>query len=98
MTVSTGRLASGRSAGLGLGIVGLGLAAVLSGIGVAVGEIEAMVACLTVIACCAVLADFRVGALLFILLWPIERSVFFPHGVFGLTGLNPLNLLLRSEE
>src|SRR3954469_5202036 len=96
MTASTGRLAAGRGSGLGLGIVGLGLFAVLAGVGVAVGEFEATVACLAIIACCAVLADFRVGAVLFILLWPVERSVFFPHGVFGLTGLNPLNLVLAA--
>jgi hypothetical protein len=95
MTVSVARPAA-RGAGLGLGIAGLGLAAVLSGLGVALGETEAMIASLTIIICCAVLADFRVGAVLFILLMPVERSVLFPHSVFGVTGLNPLNLLLAA--
>ena len=96
MTVSAVRAGAGRSAGLGLAVAGLGLIAVLAGLGVAVGQIEAMVAALAVLACCAVVADFRVGAVLFILFWPVERSLLFPHGVFGVTGLNPLNLVLAA--
>jgi len=96
MTATTARAPGGSSPLVALGVIGLGFMAVMAGVGVAMGEVEAMVAVVSVIACLAVLADFRVGAVLFILLWPIERSVFFPHAVFGVTGLNPLNLLLAA--
>jgi O-antigen ligase len=96
MTASTARLGAQRSAGLGLGIAGLALFAVLSGVGIAMGEFEAMIISLSVIACCAVLADFRVGAVLLILMLPIEQSRLFPHSILGFTGLNPLNLVLGA--
>src|SRR6266705_3276055 len=38
--------------------------------------------------------DFRIGVVLLILLMPISSSRVFPHAMFGVTGLNPLNLLL----
>jgi O-antigen ligase len=41
-----------------------------------------------------ILYDFRIGVVLLILLMPISSSHFFPHAMFGITGLNPLNLLL----
>lgn len=41
-----------------------------------------------------VLADFRAGVILAQLLIPISATVFFPHELFGLKGLNPLNVLL----
>jgi O-antigen ligase len=96
MTALTSRAGVERGPGPVLGIVGLGLTAVLCGLGLAIGEYEAMVVALTVIACAAVLIDFRVGAVLLIVLLPVEPSYLFPHSVFGLTGLNPLNLLLAA--
>ena len=44
----------------------------------------------------AVLFDFRIGAVLLMVLLPIEASTLFPHSIFGLTGLNPVNLLLLA--
>ena len=82
------------SAGLVLGIVGLLAFAVLSGIGVAVGEFDAMIIAVTMIAAVAALIDFRVGAVLMIVMLPLEGSTFFPGGMFGITGLNPMNLML----
>src|SRR4051812_39177872 len=96
MTATTARLTSGRGVGLLLGVAGLMLVAMVCGIGVAMGELEAAVTCLALIACCAVLADFRVGAVLMMLMLPVERSVYFPHSGFGVIGLHPLNLVLAA--
>ena len=85
-----------RTPGLGAGLIALVAFTVASGIGIAFGEIEALVASLTVIAAVAVLVDFRVGAVLLIVLTPIAASDLFPHEMFGATGLNPLNLLLGA--
>jgi hypothetical protein len=96
MTVSAARLPADRGPGLALGVVGLGLFGVVCGIGLAVGELQALVAALTVLACFAVLADFRIGAVLLLVMLPVEGSYLFPHSVFGVTGLNPLNLVLAA--
>src|SRR6185503_2777652 len=96
MTAASARLVTGRGVGLFLGVAGLMLIAVVCGIGVAMGELEAAVTCLALLACCAVFADFRVGAVLVMLMLPVERSVYFPHSVFGIIGLNPLNLVLAA--
>src|SRR5438046_5705107 len=94
MTVSAARLPAERNAGLALGVVGLGLFGVICGIGLAIGELQALVASLTILACLAVFADFRIGAVLLLVMLPVEGSYLFPHSVFGVTGLNPLNLVL----
>ena len=96
MTVSTARLPADRAPGLALGVVGLGVFGVLCGVGLAIGELQALVASLTVLACLAVLADFRIGAVLVLVMLPVEGSYLFPHSVFGVTGLNPLNLVLAA--
>jgi hypothetical protein len=96
MTVSTARLPVSRLPGLVAGVLGLGLTAVGIGIGIAVGELAALVASVTVLACLAVLVDYRVGAVLLVILLPLEGSYLFPHSVFGITGLNPLNLVLAA--
>ena len=96
MTVSTARLPAERGPGLALGVVGLGVFGVLCGVGLAIGELQALVASLTIIGCLAVLADFRIGAVLLMVMLPIEGSYLFPHSVFGVTGLNPLNLVLAA--
>jgi O-antigen ligase len=94
MTAASARLPSERGPGLALGVVGLGLFGVVCGIGLAIGELQALVASLTVLACFAVLADFRIGAVLLLVMLPVQGSYLFPHSVFGVTGLNPLNLVL----
>src|SRR5512138_1938874 len=96
MSASAARLHAQRSPGLALGVVGLGLFGVACGLGLALGEIPALVAALTVLACFAVLADFRFGAVLILIMMPVEGSYLFPHSVFGVTGLNPLNLVLAA--
>src|SRR5436190_7208653 len=98
MTAASARLPSptgrGNGPGLALGVVGLGLFGVVCGVGLAIGELQALVASLTILACLAVLADFRIGAVLLLVMLPVQGSYLFPHSVFGITGLNPLNLVL----
>jgi len=96
MTALSARLPSERSLGLGLAVVGLALFGIVCGVGIAVGELEALVAALSVIACFAVLADYRIGAVLLLVMLPVNGSNLFPHSVFGFTGLNPLNLVLAA--
>ena len=96
MTVASARLPATQAPGLTLGIVGLGLFAVVCGIGVAMGELQAMVVSVTLIACVAVLADFRVGAVLLMVMLPIESSYLFPRSIGGITGLNPMNMVLGA--
>ena len=94
MAYASARPAAGRSAGLVFGLAGLGLFAVLCGVGIAFGELEATVAAASLIAAVAVLLDYRVGAVLMIIMMPVESTVYFPHEMFGLNGLNPLNLVI----
>src|SRR5437016_13875520 len=96
MTAASARLPAERGPGLALGVVGLGLFGVVCGIGLAIGELQALVASLTILACFAVLADFRIGAVLLLVMLPVEGSYLFPHSLFGLTGLNPMNLVLGA--
>jgi hypothetical protein len=76
--------------------LGLVAAAVGAGYGLAVGEIEALYITLGLAGCVAVLIDFRVGTLLLVVLLPISASAVFPRGLFGITGLNPINLVLAG--
>jgi O-antigen ligase len=82
-----------RTPGLGLGIGALVLFGVLCGVGIAVGEVEAMLAAVATIAVAAALIDYRFGAVTLLVLLPISNVWFFPHSMFGFTGLNPINVL-----
>ncbi|HZF18802.1 MAG TPA: O-antigen ligase family protein [Burkholderiales bacterium] len=64
------------------------------GLVVAVAGVNALYLCVSLIGCVFILRDFRIGVVLLILLLPISRSAVFPHEIMGITGLNPLNLLL----
>jgi O-antigen ligase len=75
------------------GIVSL---AVLWGAGVAVAGANALYLCIALIGCAFILFDFRIGVSLLVMLMPISASTVFPHAMFGITGLNPLNLLLAA--
>lgn len=79
-----------------LGVLGIGLVCVLAGISVAVADINAAYLSAAVIGCLLVLYDFRIGVVGLIVLFPISASQISPHEIFGLTGLNPLNLLLAG--
>jgi O-antigen ligase len=61
---------------------------------IAVDGLNALYLFVSVLGCVFILLDFRIGAVLLILLMPISTSEFFPHAMFGITGLNPLNPLL----
>lgn len=67
-----------------------------SGYTLALGEMAGMYVALSLVGAVAVLFDFRTGAVLLALLLPLSTSALFPHGLLGITGLNPLNLLLLA--
>ena len=94
MTAMNVRLGAERGPGLVLGMVLLGLFGVLCGVGVAMGELQALIGVVTLVACVAVMIDFRVGAVLLMVMLPVESSYLFPRSLGGITGLNPLNLVL----
>jgi len=96
MSATTARLTAERGPGLALAAVGLGLFAIACGIGVAIGELQALTVSLTLLGCVAVLADYRVGVVLLIVMLPVAESYFLPHSVFGVIGLNPVNLVLAA--
>jgi len=73
---------------------GLALLGAFWGSAVAVAGLNAMYVCVSLIGCAFILLDFRIGVVLLIVLLPISRSYVFPHAMLGITGLNPLNLLL----
>ncbi len=68
--------------------------ALLWGVAVAYAAIGATLLALSFVACLLCLRDFRVGVALLIMIMPISSSTLFPHAMFGVTGMNPLNLLL----
>ena len=76
------------------GPAGIALIGALLGSAVAVAELNAVILGFALLACVFILIDFRVGVVLLIVLMPISASQVFPHAMFGITGLNPLNLLL----
>src|SRR6185295_17375114 len=75
-------------------IAGIALTCLFFGAVVAAFDLNAVYLCAATIAFGFVLRDFRVGVLLLILLIPVSRSSVFPHAMLGVTGLNPVNLLL----
>src|SRR4030088_3221073 len=73
----------------------IGLLGALWGMAVAAGGLTSFYLCASLIACGLILFDFRIGVVLLILLMPMSgSSTLFPHEMFGVVGLNPLNLLL----
>jgi O-antigen ligase len=72
------------------------LGAAGAGYGLAVGELEALWVALSLAGCVAILIDYRLGALLLILLLPISATALFPHSLMKITGLNPINLLVAG--
>jgi O-antigen ligase len=80
-----------RKAGAIAGMVLLGLA---WGAFVALTEWSAALICIAAIVCVFTVRDFRVGVLVMIFIMPISASYIFPRSMFGITGLNPLNVLM----
>ena len=78
--------AAGMAVLIAIGLV-LGATVGVLGVGGAVLAVSGLAAIF-------VMRDFRVGVAMLVLLMPISQSYVFPHEMFGLTGLNPLNLLV----
>jgi O-antigen ligase len=95
MAASTLRYAE-RGPGAGLAVGLLLLFGALSGVGIAIGEVEAMLASVALIVAIAALIDFRAGAVFLMVLLPISNVSFFPHSMFGFTGINPINVLMAA--
>jgi O-antigen ligase len=88
------RLLGGATARPWLPVAVITLLAAFWGAAVALADFNAVILCVALIGCLFVLFDFRIGVVLLIVLLPISRSHMFPHAMMGITGLNPLNLLL----
>ena len=70
------------------------IAATLTAALIVFTELDALAVGLSLLVCAFVLLDFRVGVVCLIVLMPLSASSMFPHSIGGITGLNPLNLLL----
>lgn len=79
-------------------VAGLALfiGAIAGGYALALHEIDALYVGLAAAACLAILVDYRIGAALLILLLPVSGTSLFPRSLMGITGLNPINLLLAG--
>jgi O-antigen ligase len=77
-------------------VAGLLLLGAFWGTLVALAGIAAVLLFVAIFCCVFILRDFRVGVGLLIAIMPISQSYMFPHAMFGVTGLNPLNLLLAA--
>lgn len=79
-----------------LAIGALALLGAISGAAVAFAGLAALILFLVLIACIFCLRDYRCGLVLLVVIMPISQSYVFPHEMFGITGLNPLNLLMAA--
>jgi O-antigen ligase len=77
-------------------IAGLAALGAMWGTAVAIAGPAAALICVSLIACIFCIRDFRAGVVMLIVIMPISSSYVFPHSMFGITGLNPLNLLLAT--
>jgi O-antigen ligase len=64
------------------------------GYAIAFGEVAAFSVAVACVAAIAVLFDFRIGAVLLILLLPFAATSFLPRSVLGIPALNPWNILI----
>lgn len=70
--------------------------AVGSGYALALGEMAGLYIALSLLGGVAVLVDFRLGAVLLLVMLPASASTLFPHSLMQITGLNPLNVMLMA--
>lgn len=75
-------------------VLGIALCAVAGGLLIAFAGENALYLMLALIGSAFILFDYRIGVVLLILLFPVSRSALFPHALMGVTGLNPLNVLM----
>ena len=66
------------------------------GYALALGELAGLYIGVSLVGAVAVLLDFRVGAVMLLLILPTSASSLFPHQLMQISGLNPLNLLLAA--
>jgi O-antigen ligase len=59
-----------------------------------VGEVWVLAGMAAMVVIMATVVDYTLGVWLLVLLLPFSGTSFFPHEMFGITGANPLNLLL----
>ena len=85
----------GRHLWLVVGFVLL-VGAAAGGYALATQEAEALYVGVAGAAAVAVLLDYRIGAILLVALLPVSGTALFPRGLMGITGLNPINLLLAA--
>jgi O-antigen ligase len=90
------RIDAGGAARALAAMVVLAGVALAGGYALAVGELQALYVGLSLVACVAIMIDYRAGALLLALLLPISSTAVFPGSLMGITGLNPMNLLLAG--
>jgi O-antigen ligase len=74
--------------------VGAAALGVVCGGTIAFGGMNGLYLCLSLLGGGLILHDFRIGVVVLIVLMPISGGHIFPHAMFGITGLNPFNLLL----
>ena len=79
-----------------LGWAALIAVSLATGIAIAFAGLNALYLGVTLVGCGLLFFDFRIGVWLLVLLFPLSRTVYFPHEMLGLKGLNPLNLLLLA--
>jgi O-antigen ligase len=79
-----------------LAIAGLAAVGAVTGAAVGIGGLAALILFLVLVACVFILRDWRSGVVLMVLIMPISQSYVFPHAMFGITGLNPLNVLIAA--
>jgi O-antigen ligase len=77
-----------------LAVLGLLAFAAASGVALAYGELAAFYIALSVIGGMAVMYDFRIGAVLLLVMLPMGATHLFPHSLMGVPGLNPNNILI----
>lgn len=84
--------ASGSASGIAaaVGVLALALG---SGYALALGELSGLYVALSLGAGVAILLDFRLGAVLMLVMLPIASSALFPHRLGGISGVDPLTLL-----
>jgi len=75
---------------------GIALLCLFWGYAIVLAEWKAVIVGVAVVASVLILVDFRIGVVLLVLLMPISASKIFPHQIGGITGLNPVNLLLAA--
>jgi O-antigen ligase len=79
-------------------IVGAALVAfaAASGAAIAFGEMGAFYATLSLAAAVAIMYDFRIGAVLLIVMVGMGATTLFPYSLMGIPGLNPINIIIAA--